>query len=168
MRLLKAEKRQTRQLRSALSSLREPQPLEVESGGLSFEATVTREQDKFRTTARAGEDGLSENIQRAAQVLQAAAPEVAQDPTRPGFHLLPPARWMNGVCGGFYYRGWHHVFYQPTPYVDQWGTALRVDHFLRVYEGALVRYASVPRTAVGARPGIPVRRTRGPDRRDSF
>ncbi len=72
--------------------------------------------------AGAGEDGLSENIRRAVQALEAAAPEVAQDPTRPGFHLLPPARWMNDVCGAFYYRGWHHVFYQHTPYADQWGT----------------------------------------------
>lgn len=73
-------------------------------------------------TADADESGLSDGIKRAMQALEEAAPEVAADSTRPGFHLLPPARWMNDVCGGFYYRGWHHVFYQHTPYSDQWGT----------------------------------------------
>jgi len=71
--------------------------------------------------AAAGEDGLSENIQRAVRALEAAAPEVAQDPTRPGFHLLPPARWMNDINGGFHYRGWHHLFYTMIPWTDGYG-----------------------------------------------
>ena len=61
-----------------------------------------------------GEPGETERerIDRAVAAIQAAAPRAARDHTRPIYHFRPPALWMNDVCGGFYYRGYYHVFYQ--------------------------------------------------------
>ena len=39
---------------------------------------------------------------RAMRAVAAAAGEVAGDPTRPTFHFLPPAQWMNDTHGAFY------------------------------------------------------------------
>ena len=48
----------------------------------------------------------------------AAVPKAEKDPTRPIYHFRPPALWMNDVCGGFYYRGFYHVFFQLGPLSD--------------------------------------------------
>lgn len=37
------------------------------------------------------------------------------DPYRFGFHLMPPAGWMNDPNGLCWYRGRYHVFYQYSP-----------------------------------------------------
>ncbi len=49
----------------------------------------------------------------------AAAPKAAADPTRPLYHFRPPAQWMNDICSAFYYRGYHHIFYQFNPWTDK-------------------------------------------------
>ncbi len=66
-------------------------------------------------------------IERAMKALEAAAPRAARDPTRPGFHLLPPAQFMNDINGGFYYRGWHHLLYTMIPWTDGYGS----EHLVR-------------------------------------
>ena len=55
---------------------------------------------------------------RAMAAVRAAAPRAAADPTRPSYHFLPPAQWMNDVHGAFYHRGWYHVFFQFLPWTD--------------------------------------------------
>jgi beta-fructofuranosidase len=60
------------------------------------------------------------SIDKAMEALQQAGLKVAADPTRPVYHFLPPAQWMNDTCGGIKYKGWYHVFYQLNPYGDQW------------------------------------------------
>ena len=58
---------------------------------------------------------------RAMRAVAAAAGEVAGDPTRPTFHFLPPAQWMNDTHGAFYLNGHYHVFYQFQPWHDMSG-----------------------------------------------
>ncbi len=61
-------------------------------------------------------------IAKAMEALAKAAPRAKADRTRPVYHFLPPAQWMNDPCGGLKYKGWYHVFYQVNPYGDRWST----------------------------------------------
>jgi len=63
----------------------------------------------------------NEAIQRAMASVAAAAPSAQADPTRPLFHVAPPAFWNNDPNGPIYHRGWYHLFYQHNPYGDDWG-----------------------------------------------
>ena len=60
--------------------------------------------------------------------VEAAAGRAARDPARPVYHLLPPAQWMNDVCGAIHHRGWYHLCYLINPFGDHiareqtWGT----------------------------------------------
>lgn len=40
--------------------------------------------------------------------------QLAADPRRPQYHLLPPAGWINDPNGPIYWRGAYHMFYQYT------------------------------------------------------
>jgi beta-fructofuranosidase len=66
--------------------------------------------------------GRSEDaaIEKAMAALQQAAPRAQADRTRPVYHFLPPAQWMNDACGGIYHKGYYHLFYQLNPYADYW------------------------------------------------
>jgi beta-fructofuranosidase len=68
-------------------------------------------------TATHAED---EAIAKAMEALRQAAPRAQPDPTRPVYHFLPPAQWMNDACGGIYQKGYYHLFYQLNPYADHW------------------------------------------------
>lgn len=57
-----------------------------------------------------------------ASALAAVTPsELAADPRRPQYHLLPPAHWMNDPNGPIYWRGQYHMFYQYNPGAAVWG-----------------------------------------------
>jgi beta-fructofuranosidase len=47
--------------------------------------------------------------------------ELARDPLRPQFHLLPPANWMNDPDAPIYWEGSYHMFYQYNPDGAYWG-----------------------------------------------
>lgn len=49
------------------------------------------------------------------------ADEIARDPLRPAFHLLPPHNWMNDPNGPIYWKGKYHLFYQLNPHAAVWG-----------------------------------------------
>jgi beta-fructofuranosidase len=38
--------------------------------------------------------------------------DLAQDPRRPQYHLVPPANWLNDPNGPIFWRGQYHMFYQ--------------------------------------------------------
>ncbi len=59
-------------------------------------------------------------IAKAMNALRRADVRAHADPTRPVYHFRPPAQWMNDPCGGIYYKGYYHLFYQLNPYGDQW------------------------------------------------
>ncbi|MHC4424200.1 MAG: glycoside hydrolase family 32 protein [Planctomycetota bacterium] len=68
----------------------------------------------------ASPDSHDSAIAKAMEALAKAASRVWADRTRPLYHFLPPAQWMNDPCGGLKYKGWYHVFYQVNPYGDRW------------------------------------------------
>ena len=55
------------------------------------------------------------------RTLAADADDVARDPLRPAFHLLPPHNWMNDPNGPIYWKGKYHLFYQLNPHAAVWG-----------------------------------------------
>ncbi|HET6208591.1 MAG TPA: glycoside hydrolase family 32 protein [Terracidiphilus sp.] len=48
-------------------------------------------------------------------------PNVANDPARPAYHLLPPHNWMNDPNGPIWWKGKYHLFYQLNPHAAVWG-----------------------------------------------
>jgi sucrose-6-phosphate hydrolase SacC (GH32 family) len=58
---------------------------------------------------------------RAMQGVLAAIPVAEADPDRPVYHFRPPANWTNDPNAPFYYRGWHHLFYQFNPFEPRFG-----------------------------------------------
>ncbi len=54
---------------------------------------------------------------------QNAVPEsqLAADPMRPQFHLLPARNWMNDPNGPIYFNGHYHMFFQYNPLAAVWG-----------------------------------------------
>ena len=49
------------------------------------------------------------------------APDLAHDPLRPAYHLLPPHNWMNDPNGPIWWKGEYHLFYQLNPHAAVWG-----------------------------------------------
>jgi beta-fructofuranosidase len=41
--------------------------------------------------------------------------QIARDPMRPQYHLLPAHGWMNDPCGPIYWKGRYHMFLQYNP-----------------------------------------------------
>src|ERR1700733_7382933 len=53
--------------------------------------------------------------------VSAASLDLAGDPLRPEFHLLPPHNWMNDPNGPIWWKGKYHLFYQLNPRAAVWG-----------------------------------------------
>jgi glycosyl hydrolase family 32 len=51
----------------------------------------------------------------------ALAKQLASDPLRPQFHLLPAKNWMNDPNGPIFWRGKYHMFFQYNPSSAVWG-----------------------------------------------
>jgi beta-fructofuranosidase len=47
--------------------------------------------------------------------------QLANDPLRPQFHLLPARNWMNDPDGPIYFNGRYHMFFQYNPGAAVWG-----------------------------------------------
>ena len=66
-------------------------------------------------------DERGDLLARAERAVREAAPRAEADPSRPTYHVLPPANWVNDPNGPIYYKGYYHLFYQQNPYGDDWG-----------------------------------------------
>ena len=63
---------------------------------------------------------LKKQVENATQSVNAVKDIVAQGRFRQGYHLMPPAYWMNDPNGFIYYKGRYHLFYQHNPYSAVW------------------------------------------------
>src|SRR5450755_4107218 len=62
------------------------------------------------------------SIVPAFRPFTATPPNLATDPLRPQFHLLPAANWMNDPNGPIFFNGRYHMFYQYDPFGAFWGS----------------------------------------------
>ena len=63
---------------------------------------------------------MQDSIDTAQRALEEGILRLNQQ-YRPGYHLAPPAGWMNDPNGLVYFRGEYHVFYQHHPFDPNWG-----------------------------------------------
>jgi beta-fructofuranosidase len=68
---------------------------------------------------------LAPGLQAVPRIDEASANqlanELANDPRRPQYHLLPAANWMNDPNGPIYFNRHYHMFYQYNPDGAYWG-----------------------------------------------
>ncbi len=62
-------------------------------------------------------------LTRANSSIEGARARAEADPTRPTYHVLPPATYSNGPHGPVYHNGAYHLFYQICPW--GWGNGGR-------------------------------------------
>ncbi|HEV2324867.1 MAG TPA: glycoside hydrolase family 32 protein [Terracidiphilus sp.] len=91
----------------------------------------------------------SEAFAVAADV-RTSANNLAADPRRPQFHLLPPANWMNDPNGPIYWNGNYHMFYQYNPDGAYWGNM----HWGHAMSEDMVHWKHLP-VALSPTPGGP-------------
>ena len=58
---------------------------------------------------------------RAPALASVSAAQLAADPRRPQYHLLPARNWMNDPNGPICWRGQYHMFHQYNPHAAVWG-----------------------------------------------
>ncbi|MGB6688333.1 MAG: glycoside hydrolase family 32 protein [Terracidiphilus sp.] len=80
----------------------------------------------------------------------AAAAEIANDPDRPEYHLLPPHNWMNDPNGPIFWKGKYHLFYQMNPHAAVWGDM----HWGHAVSTDMVHWRHLP-IALSPTPGGP-------------
>lgn len=76
--------------------------------------------------------------------------ELAADPRRPQYHLLPAANWMNDPNGPIFWRGMYHMFYQYNPESAVWGDM----HWGHAISPDMVHWRHLP-VALAPTPGGP-------------
>ncbi len=74
----------------------------------------------FQSDARKMTPYANDSLTRAMASVQGAAARAEADPSRPVYHVLPPALWCNDPNGPLFHKGWYHLFYQHNPYGDRW------------------------------------------------
>ncbi|MGB8325519.1 MAG: glycoside hydrolase family 32 protein [Candidatus Acidiferrum sp.] len=79
---------------------------------------------------------------------QIPATQLAADPLRPQFHLLPPRNWMNDPDGPIFWRGHYHMFYQYNPNAAVWGDM----HWAHAISPDMVHWKHLP-IALAPTPG---------------
>ncbi|MGA9586974.1 MAG: glycoside hydrolase family 32 protein [Terracidiphilus sp.] len=63
-----------------------------------------------------GQSRLAWSVASSGQIA-----DIAHDPLRPEYHLLPPHNWMNDPNGPIWWKGQYHLFYQLNPHAAVWG-----------------------------------------------
>lgn len=76
--------------------------------------------------------------------------DLASDPRRPQFHLLPAKNWMNDPNGPIYWKGNYHMFYQYNPDGAFWGDM----HWGHAIGPDMVHWTHLP-VALSPTPGGP-------------
>ena len=76
--------------------------------------------------------------------------DLATDPRRPQYHLLPKANWMNDPDAPIYWKGIYHMFYQYNPDGAYWGNM----HWGHAVSPDMVHWRHLP-VALAPTPGGP-------------
>jgi beta-fructofuranosidase len=79
-----------------------------------------------------------------------SVPDLAKNPRRPQFHLLPAANWMNDPNGPIYWKGKYHMFFQYNPHGAYWGDM----HWAHAVSPDMVHWQHLP-VALSPTPGGP-------------
>jgi beta-fructofuranosidase len=74
--------------------------------------------------------------------------QLAADPLRPQFHLLPARNWMNDPNGPIYWKGNYHMFFQYNPNAAVWGDM----HWAHAISTDMIRWKHLP-VALAPTPG---------------
>src|ERR1700757_5393158 len=74
--------------------------------------------------------------------------ELAADPLRPQFHLLPARNWMNDPNGPIYWNGHYHMFFQYNPNAAVWGDM----HWAHAVSPDMIHWRHMP-VALAPAPG---------------
>jgi beta-fructofuranosidase len=74
--------------------------------------------------------------------------DIAHDPLRPEFHLMPPHNWMNDPNGPIWWKGQYHLFYQLNPHAAVWGDM----HWGHAISPDMIRWRHLP-IALAPTPG---------------
>jgi beta-fructofuranosidase len=77
--------------------------------------------DRRRFLAALGCGASAVILRIPASALDKSSAEIAHDPDRPEYHLLPPHNWMNDPNGPIWWKGKYHLFYQLNPHAAVWG-----------------------------------------------
>jgi beta-fructofuranosidase len=89
--------------------------------------------------------------QLTPQLLADASPqELAHDPRRPQFHLLPAKNWMNDPNGPIFWKGKYHMFFQYNPHAAVWGDM----HWNHAVSTDMIHWRNLP-IALAPTPGGP-------------
>ncbi|HEY6491133.1 MAG: glycoside hydrolase family 32 protein [Terracidiphilus sp.] len=75
----------------------------------------------FLRTLGAAAAALRLERRGSSSPLDSSAPDIAQDPLRPEYHLMPPHNWMNDPNGPIWWKDKYHLFYQLNPHAAVWG-----------------------------------------------
>jgi beta-fructofuranosidase len=93
---------------------------------------------------------LSRELRSNPVLAATIATDLAMDPLRPQFHLLPTKNWMNDPNGPIYWKGNYHMFYQYNPSGAYWGNM----HWGHAISIDMVRWRHLP-VALSPTPGGP-------------
>ena len=74
--------------------------------------------------------------------------QIAADPLRPQFHLLPASNWMNDPNGPIYWKGGYHMFFQYNPNAAVWGDM----HWAHAISPDMIHWKHLP-VALAPTPG---------------
>ena len=69
-----------------------------------------------------------------------SASELAKDPRRPQFHLLPARNWMNDPNGPIFWKGRYHMFFQYNPNAAVWGDM----HWAHAWSPDMIHWKHLP------------------------
>jgi beta-fructofuranosidase len=110
----------------------------------------TRRQFVGRGALLAAASRITPNRRLLAGAFPASAAELANDPRRPQYHLLPAANWMNDPNGPIYWKGQYHMFFQYNPNGAYWGDM----HWAHAVSPDMVHWRHLP-VALSPTPGGP-------------